>query len=182
MAFTVERDLVAKFRALIGQRFGYENVNKGLDAMGKEAVQIMRNRTLEGVDVTGKPFQKLTPKYAVRKQKFIAGKSKRKAGGLPYRAKGMPNFMRLTGELFDDMAYSVTKQTRFVGNNLTLKFRLFIRPRSAAKAHGLINGSYGGVPRNFFGIAENGSRKFKEHAVLFAAFKRASKIKGSGTL
>lgn len=182
MAFTVERDLVAKFKAYLGQQFGTDNVNKGIEAMGKEAIAIMRNRTLEGVDVTGKPFAKLTPKYSAIKQKFIAGKSKRKAGGLAYRAKGMPNHMRLTGELFDDMAYSVTKQTRFVGNNLTLKFRLYIKTRSAPKAHGLINGSYGGVPRNFFGIAESGSRKLREQAVLFAAFKRASKIKGTGTL
>lgn len=182
MAYSVERDLVAKFKAYIGQQFGYDNVNKGLEAMGKEAVAIMRNRTLEGVDVTGKPFAKLTPKYSARKQKFIAGKTKKKAGGLAYRAKRMPDFMRLTGELFDDMSYSVVKQSRFVGNNLQLKFKLFIKPRSAPKAHGLINGSYGGVPRNFFGIAESGSRKFKEQAVLFAAFKRASKIKGTGTL
>lgn len=189
MAFQVQKDFVAKFQAALGQRFGTDNVNKGLDAMGKEAVQIMRNRTLEGVDVTGKPFLKHTAKYEAWKTRYIRGKikwgirgGKPKPVGLAYRAKAMPNHIRLTGQLFDDMAYTISKQTRFVGNSLTLKFKLFIKQRSAAKAHGLINGSYGGVPRNFFGIAENGARKLKEQAVLFAAFKRGAKIKGTGTL
>lgn len=183
MAYSVQQDLNAKFQAALGQRFGTDNVNKGLDAMGKEAVQIMRNRTLAGLDVNGKPFDKYTAKYETWKTRYIRGKikwgirgGKPKPVGLAYRAKRMPDFMRLSGELFDDMTYSITKQTRFVGNSIAMKFRLFIKSRSAGKAEGLMK------KREFFGIAMSGGLKLKEHNLLFLAFKRGAKIKGTGTL
>lgn len=176
MGFTVSQDLTAKFVAALGQRFGYETVNKGAKAMGATAVELIKVRTNNGIDIDGKPFDKYTPKYAKYKAKYISGKVKKKAGSSKWAARGVYDFMRLSGDLFDDIAYKTENSTKFVGSKLNINFSVYIKSRSAPKAHGLMK------KRKFFGIALSGIQKFKEEKALINAFKVATKLQGFGSI
>jgi len=175
----IQQNLLAQFRAAVGQRFGYETVNKGAAAMGAEAIAIMQVRILNGLDYNGAQFTPLTKRYQTWKKRFIRGAVKfgSRGGRVPtfykWKATGLPNFMRLTGALFDDMKVEVPAPTKFVGNNLKIPFRIYIDKRSAKKAEGLMK------KRKFFGIAK-GRLRAQESAKLIAAFKRSTKLSGTG--
>lgn len=174
--FKVEQEIVAKFKvALESKAFGYETVNKGTKAMAQKSITIIQQRTARGLDVDGKPFVKHVPAYEKRKRAMLSGrtktgkKTKKIGGGLFWKATKYPDFLRLTGELFDDMSYEFKPQTKFVGNNLTMKWRIFIKDRSAPKAHGLEK------KRKFFAI-----RLLKEKNEIISAFKAATRLRGTG--
>lgn len=178
MSFTVEKELTAKFIAAVENKaFGYDLVNKGTKAMAQKSITIIQQRTAKGLDIDGKPFDKYTTAWETRKRALLAGKTakgkktKKIAGGLFWKATKYPDFLRLTGALFDDMAFELKPQSKFVGKNLTMKWRIYIKDRSAAKAHGLER------KRKFFGI-----NLAKEKAAIIAAFKAATRLKGSGSI
>lgn len=177
----IQQNVIAKFQAALGQRFGYETVNEGAKAMGAEAIAIMQVRILDSIDAEGAKFAPLTVRYEKWKRRFIRGQIKfgSRGGKVPtffkWKATGLPNFMRLTGALFDDMKVEVPAPTKFVGNKLTIPFRIFIAPRSAKKAEGLMK------RRKFFGIAK-GRLRAQESAKLIAAFKRSTKLSGTGSV
>lgn len=182
MGFTVSQDLTAKFLAVLGQRFGYETVNKGAKAMGATAVELIKVRTNNGIDINGKAFERYAKdkkgvsRYEQYKHKYINGKVKKKAGSSRWAARAVYDFMRLSGDLFDDIAYKTESPTKFVGSKLNINFSVYIKQRSAPKAHGLMK------KRKFFGIATSGIQKFKEEKALINAFKAATKLQGFGSI
>jgi len=97
---------------------------------------------MNGLDVDGKPFTSYKPKYAAFKRKYIGGNIKRRKSKAPtkykYAAKAVNDYIRLSGELFEDFAYNIKSVTKIVGGKLTTRFNIYILPRSAAKAHGLM--------------------------------------------
>ena len=171
--FKVEDQLVAKFKAALENKvFGYELVNKGLVAMAKKTITIIQQRTARGLDIQGKPFAKHVPAWERRKRALLSGKGKRKiTGGLFWKATKYPDFLRLSGELFDDMAYEVKPSNKFVGRNLNMTWRIYIKDRSAAKAHGLSK------KRKFFGV-----ELLKEKNQIINEFKRVTRLKGTGSI
>lgn len=182
MGFTVSQDLTAKFTATLQKKFGEQATRKGVEAMGATAVELIKVRTNNGIDVDGKPFtpyskdKKGVPRYENYKRRYISGKVKKKAGSSKWAARSVNDFMRLSGDLFDDIDYKVTKFSQPRIGLFTMNFKLYIKPRSAPKAHGLIK------KRKFFGIATSGIQKFKEQNALINAFKRATKLQGFGTI
>lgn len=178
--FKVEDQLLAKFKAAIENKvFGYELVNKGLVAMAKKTITIIQQRTARGLDINGKPFAKHVPTWETRKRTLLTGKTKtgRKskakkiAGGLFWKATKYPDFLRLSGELFDDMAYEVKPSNKFVGRDLKMTWKIYIKDRSAAKAHGLSK------KRKFFGV-----QLAKEKNQIINEFKRVTRLKGTGSI
>jgi len=176
MAYSVQEELVAKFKvALESKVFGYDLVNKGVIAMAKKTISIIQLRTAKGLDINGKPFAKHVPVWEKRKRALLTGKTatgrktRKIAGGLFWRATKYPDYLRLTGQLFDDMAYEVKPSTKFVSRDLSLKWRIYIKDRSAGKAEGV------GKKRPFFGI-----KLAKEKNAIINEFKRATRLKGTG--
>lgn len=176
--FKVEEQLVAKFKVAMNNKvFGYDLVNKGTAAMAKKSISIIQQRTAKGLDVDGKPFDAHTTAWETRKRALLTGKTKtgRKTkkigGGLFWKATKYPAFLRLTGELFDDMKFEVKPINRFVGKDLRMTWRIFIADRSAAKAHGL------SVKRKFFAI-----KLLKEKNAIISAFKAATRLSGTGSI
>ncbi len=176
--FKVEDQLVAKFKAALENKvFGYELVNKGLVAMAKKTITIIQQRTARGLDINGKPFEKHVESWETRKRALLTGrtktgrKTKKIGGGLFWKATKYPDFLRLSGELFDDMAYEVKPSNKFVGRNLNMTWRIYIKDRSAAKAHGLSK------KRKFFGV-----ELLKEKNQIINEFKRVTRLKGTGSI
>ena len=172
--FKVEDQLVAKFKAALENKvFGYELVNKGLVAMAKKTITIIQQRTARGLDINGKPFEKHVPAWEKRKRALLSGKGKTKkiGGGLFWKATKYPDFLRLTGALFDDMAYEVKPSNKFVGRDLKMTWKIYIKDRSAAKAHGLSK------KRKFFGV-----QLAKEKNQIINEFKRVTRLKGTGSI
>lgn len=176
--FKVEEQLVAKFKVALGNKvFGYDAVNKGTVAMAKKTISIIQQRTAKGLDVDGKGFAKHVPTWEKRKKSLLTGKTptgrktKKIGGGLFWKATKYPDFLRLSGELFDDMKFEVKPVNRFVGKDLRMTWRIFIAERSAAKAHGLSK------KRKFFAI-----KLLKEKNAIISAFKAATRLSGTGTI
>ena len=176
--FKVEEQLVAQFKVALGNKvFGYDLVNKGTVAMAKKTITIIQQRTAKGLDVDGKGFVKHVPTWEKRKKALLTGKTasgrktKKIGGGLFWKATKYPDFLRLSGELFDDMKFEVKPVNKFVGKDLKMTWRIFIAERSAAKAHGLSK------KRKFFAI-----KLLKEKNAIISAFKAATRLSGTGTI
>ena len=165
---SVQQQITAQFTDALNKQFTTAKLAKAADAMGKEAVEIMRERTDRRVDVNYSAFKDYKPRYKQFKARYIAGKvsSKTKAHygkKTKYAAKSVDDKMRLTGQLFSDMSYSVNQAAKF-GEKFSFSFRLFIAQRSAKKAQGLLRRGY-----NFFGVSNSGSNGQREQARIFAA-------------
>lgn len=173
---TTQQDIVGKFTAVLQKKFGEQATRKGVEAMGATAVELIKVRTNNGIDIDGKPFDKYTPKYAKYKAKYVSGKVKKKAGSSKWAARSVNDFMRLSGDLFDDIDYNVTKFSQPRVGTFSMKFQIYIKPRSRPKAEGLMK------KRKFFGIALSGIQRFKEEKALINAFKVATKLQGFGSI
>jgi hypothetical protein len=171
---SVKQQITAQFTDALDKAVSVATLKKAADKMGKEAVEIMRERTGRNLDVNYNSFKEYSKKYAAFKKRYIAGgggaKTRRNIGAqTKYKAKKVNDKMRLSGKLFSDMTYTVTQNAKF-STKFSLSFRLFIAQRSAKKAEGLIKRGY-----RFFGISSSGSKGRQEQERLFAAANKIIK-------
>lgn len=106
----LERDLTQKIEAVY-TRYTTEQKLKGLQAMGRKAIELIRERTNRGIDRDGKRIRRLSVDYAYAKRQMIRGKWKFPKGSprnSQFRAKGVPNFGRLSGGLFGSMSWNIS--------------------------------------------------------------------------
>lgn len=155
-----------------------------VDEAAKETIRVIRERTLDGIDLNGRKFAKLKKEYRARKaskkrrEKMIARALKQFGGrSTRYKAKGVPDFMRLTGQLLNDISYIVTDVHQNVKNEIQYKYNVFIKKRSARKAKWLASTkgankykSYRKASRKFFGLSTKVNYRYKEDKRIKGVF------------
>lgn len=138
---------------------------------------------MRGLDRNGKAFAPYTARYAAYKVAHL------NSGG-EYAARNLYDHIRLTGELFREMKYSVTQAAQFKPGSIDGSFRLYIGANAVRKAEGLQSttgrnqfASYTKKARLFFGVAEgNTAIARKEKKELKLAFVKAMKLAPSQAL
>lgn len=160
-----------------GERILAEKKAKGLRAMGKKAIELIRDRASKGLDANGKRIPRLTRDYEFAKRQMIRGRWKFPRGpkNSQFRARSTPNHGRLTGQLFGSMAYVVNNGRLF----LTLKGKLAkdkVQWLASNKGKARNGRSYSKAKREIWGLASPDSNQGKkEREELKKAFYEAIK-------
>lgn len=123
-------------------------------AMAARAIDLCRERTNRGIDINGKGFDRYSESYTVQKAKILSGKAKLSSGRrTAFAATQMPNYMRLSGQMFAAMRVVSVSVTRS-GGELNITFILgFKDDRMAERAR--FNAERG---CDFFGLARPGTQ------------------------
>ena len=140
--------------------------------LAKESVDIMRERTADGIDVDGRKFGGYNRSY--NKKKLM----KKLTGKTPYAAKKQGDFLRLSGKLFSDMSAKVISVEQDL-TSIKIKWLMYIKPRSVKKALGLQQSTgytrsrtqYSKKAWRFFGLATGGSQRREEERRLLMTAK-----------
>ena len=182
----VTQTLKAEFYRNLNSKISSSDLKKVSEQIGLAMIESIYERTNAGIDVNGQRFKALSPKYKSFKEKYIKGQIKgrgkkpsrtmqRLKSNLKWRAKSMPNFMRLTGALFDDIQVEPLVSQQNAQNKITISMRFKVLSGSKDKAQGLI-----GMGRDMFFVPTGGAYKTKQmniaRDILINYFK--SKIKG----
>lgn len=184
----IKQIITMKYENLVKELFPVATVQNGVNAMAKTAIEVMRNRTNQGIDVNGKRFAPLTDRYKKYKAKYI--KKGRKVN--EFGATKLPNHIRLSGALFGAMKTQVIQYAQFNNLKLDTAFRLYIDSSQAKKVEGLLSDTgavrtktgkktYKKASRNFFGIASIGTRADAEKDKIIGAFIKSLKYKVGGS-
>ncbi len=159
-------------------------IKRGNEAMGKTAIDLIRDRTDRGIDANGKRLPKLSALYREFKRKFAAGKIKKSKRGRhgeyakmfrarnKWRARKVPNHGRLSGRTLSAMT-SKANVPKIRDTDITASFSIFIRSDRDKIITFLTM-----MGRNIWGLAKKGTpQRRKEETILIRAFERGSGIK-----
>jgi hypothetical protein len=178
----VEQDIKAVFQRGIDDAFNDATIRKLAEAMAEESVKIMQKRTSSGRDTDGRKFGNYTAPYDKYKKKYIKGLVKAKAGGTTsYKASKVKDYLRLTGQLYDDMKFAVTTKSK-TATKITIGFKLYIAERSRLKAEGLMATtgrnqyvSYSKKAWKFFGLSKDKTQRKEEEKQLLVVARKVLK-------
>lgn len=184
---SVSQIISAEFMNEVKSKFSVQRVQVATQKMADEAIKIMQERCNEGIDVNGKRFAKFTKGYTKAKKSYI--KRGRKVN--EFAAKKLPNHIRLSGALFGSMKNQIIQYAQFSNLKINSAFRLYIDKSQEKKVQGLLSDtgyvrtnkgkkSYKKAVRNFFGIAQSGTRSVKERNRLFQIFAKALNFSVTG--
>jgi hypothetical protein len=134
--------------------------------IGKEMVNIMRERTESGYDIYGRKFGGYNKSY---NKAYALKYAAAKYGTTQYKGD-LNTPLRLTGRLFSSMNYKVLNSS-ISGNRLSMRIRIFIDdPTQQGKVEGLLSDT--GTARNgrtyskkewaFLGLSVTGGRVSQE--------------------
>lgn len=158
---------------------------KGANAAAKAAVEAIQARTAAGISYKGQRLPKLTENYNERKKNKLSELIKGKQT-TTFKAVGVPNHGRLTGQFFTDMFAKITS-TKIGTKDSRFEITMQIKSRSAKKpswlesATGATRGwfgrgkkkTYSKKPRYIFGLSEAGAWYTKERNMIRDAFIKA---------
>lgn len=118
-----------------------EVLDRGMEAAGKAAIEVIRERSRAGFDNRGRKVSKYSKQYARRKQAYVSGRMKGKSrksfvrrfgvspNATPLKAREVYGYFTLTGSLLSDMyvrSVSVTpasSRAKFHRGEITIDFR-----------------------------------------------------------
>lgn len=148
---------------------------KGLQAVGKEAIRLIRDRTRRGIDREGKRIPALTRNYRQAKLNMIRGKWRFPRGprDSQFRAKSVPNHGRLTGHFFGKMGWVISqgKLILVLKDNLAKNKAKWLESTKGKARNGR---SYSKRSRKIWGLADpNTNQGRKEREALRKAFFEA---------
>lgn len=155
---------------------------KQIKLLAEDLNQFMINRILLGRDIDNRIFKPLSKGYTKTKRRFITGnigKSKSlkkifKQRVNKYRAKNVPNFIRLSGRLLKAIRSKV-KSFRVLsgGKGIMYSIEFSILDSQQEKAEWVTTGGKSKKRREFFGLGRAESLKKKQKEIINA---RLSKI------
>ena len=127
MAKDSAKELSVIFQKRFDKKFSQTRLNNAGKKMGKLMVELNRYRVQQGINTDGRRFKKLSKQYIRFKKNYIAGRlsskaRKRLGRATKWQAKGVPNYGRLTGQLFTDLKYQVFSFRFFYSFFDTLNF------------------------------------------------------------
>lgn len=142
-------------------------------AVAKEAVNIVIERTAEGIDISGRQFAPYTVQYAKKKRDLVKALKRFRGKFTRQDASGYPAWMRATGQMLSSLTADVTAEASIRGLTLKIKFR-FVNAESAkiASYHNELGAGKSRVKRQFLGLSRDGTaRRRAEEERLYKAWK-----------
>lgn len=157
-------------------------IRKAANAAGKAAIDAIRERTANGIDYTGKRIPALTKEYSFRKRtqlrKLLKGRKTTQ-----FKAKGVPNHGRLSGEFFSAMKFKIIK-TQILKNNISIDVSLYLKGDQDKKVRWLESSTgatkgwfgrgkkttYSKAQRFIWGLSQQGKWKTREEEMIKQAF------------
>jgi hypothetical protein len=198
----IQQTLVVEAKKKLFEKLSPAFLNNVTNQIGQIAIRIIERRTASGIDVNGKKFRPLSPKYIALKKRVIAGdnkaKGKYKSGKkqgkarvnitiarlikqkIPGKAaRAIPDYMQLTGRLMDSLSFHLLPP-KIIFNRVVLSVRFFLRndggkPSNDLKAEGLQQ-----MGRDMFFMSKSGVYKIKERQIISEFVSDAFKNRLSG--
>ena len=142
--------------------------------LGQYLLDLQKERSAQGLDVDNKTYKRYAEEYEEAKKAFITSvtpKTKKKTKNKSilrqrsdainiYKARKVYDYMRLTGNLYNDMKFTVVGVSGgILTKQIIITIRLFIAKNSEEKAEGLIKRGY-----RFFGFKSFSRREQQEIA------------------
>lgn len=163
---SVQQNIDLRFNVFFEKRLGGEDMRRLGELLGAQLILLTQKRIGRGLDNRNRRFKKYTRKYRTFKSKFIRGKAGssrtvrrlRKQADEPFQAHRVYDYMRLTGNLFEDMQYELIDYSRkglLSTRQMGFKIKLYIARRSLPKARGLFENGY-----KFFGFPRMTNREY----------------------
>jgi len=100
--------LLIEGQGVLSKKLSKTKLNKANKLVALEFQKIWQERTMAGIDVDGRRLPKLRKNYRKFKTDYIRGrrKLKRNSRTTKWKAKGVPNHGRLTGQLFSGTKFT----------------------------------------------------------------------------
>jgi len=172
---TVADTISFSIRKKLLERFPKARLTSAADRVREEIVKLMLIRITNGMDIYGKPFANYKPAYRKIKQRFISGdfrknKSLRKLNSnkTAYKATKVGDFMRLSGQLLDDIRSAVVSVSGggFLSGSIKIKIRIYVGAANAPKGEGLMK------RRKWFGMSKSGTQAVLEQKRIAEILRR----------
>ncbi len=158
----VERE----FKTFRDQRYNSTRLRAAARAVAAEEIEIIRERTGNGLDANNNPFKPLSNSYKATKTAIIANGYKRGKGRgkkrrfvsinpTAFAADSADDFMRLSGRMFSDMYIRDLKASNGPSGivvNYTLDFKT-ARSKKIAEYHNKLGTGRSKTLRKFWGAA-----------------------------
>ena len=134
------------------------------EAVAKESLKIIKERTAEGIDIYGRKFGSYTAKYDLLKRKRFASNYKK-----PLQATG-ELMNSLTSKLIDVKRGSISK----IRINITAKADQLDKVEGLQSETGVARNRkrYSKIQRAFLGLSEAGSRYTLERSIIQRIIKK----------
>jgi hypothetical protein len=167
----------------VKDRFPRQRIQQATRLVAAIALQEVKDRTNEGIDIDGRPFPKYSKRYPKVKNDFINGRRGKRRGTArdrktQYAAKNVDDRMRLSGRMFSDMYIRLVRgqnDNGFLGGTFQMDFK---SDRSRKIAGYNIKRGY-----NFWGLSRPSSARGRLLvAKMKSAFKGALGFRGGGNL
>lgn len=198
MAKVTSKDIQGILKPQIMKAFSQTALMAAAKALGKQMVDEIHLNMVEGYDTRSRRFGGYSSSYQKQKRKLLSGRMKGRGGKgasktlRKYRANKTPNAakkvsdkLRLTGELWEDIAYKKAT-AKIQGDTILTEVTVYVKPRSQKKAEGLMSttgrnrySSYSKKAWLFLGIT-SGARKQKQQSRLVKAFLKELSVYGVG--
>lgn len=171
-AEAIYRRILPTLGALVQSRARNRRKEK---AVAEEAVNIVLERTADGIDVSGKPFRPYSAEYAKFKRGAIKSVLKRMAGKRKNTgvAKEFPAWLRATGHMLRSLRVDCVIEAGLRGVIMRLKFRFSDQEAAElARYHDELGTGKSRVKRQFVGLSKEGTaRRRKEEERLYKAYR-----------
>jgi len=137
-------------------------------AIGDEVIEIIRDRTAEGIDVAGRPFRKYSNSYEEFKRAAFANKKTRKL-------VGKTGWLRASGRM---LASLQAKNIQILTSGTGISIKMFItfsdkERAQIAEYHDKLGAGKSKVKRRFLGLSTNSARRKAELARLLQTWRKA---------
>jgi hypothetical protein len=162
------------------ERLSRTKFRQAAEAVADEAIKIILERTSDGVDVDGRRFTKYSKGYEKLKGDFVKSKAAKRflRGRTRFAAKGLPNWMRATGQMLSSMTTRNERISRR-GNQLLIEFDITFASKEngeIASYHNETGAGKSRVKRRFLGLSRKGSSRYNQEQLriqdaLFKALK-----------
>lgn len=143
-------------------------LNRKAQAVADEVVEIVRERTLSGIDVRGRAFAPYTKQYAAFKKAALGGKK-------TSRLIGKTGWLRASGRMLSSMiARNVRVVPKSTGLSLFMTLTFADSERAQiAEYHDKLGAGKSKVKRPFLGLSTSPSLRRKELNRLLQTWRRA---------
>ena len=137
-------------------------------AVADEVIEIIRDRTAEGIDVAGRPFKKYSRAYEdFKRQAFSSKKTK--------KLVGKTGWLRASGRM---LASLQAKNVQILTNGTGISIKMFVtfsdRERAQiAEYHDKLGAGKSKVKRRFLGLSTNSARRRSELTRLLQTWRKA---------
>lgn len=174
----VQSNISTRFKIETAKKFNQTALQKAARAVAQEIIDVSRERAAAGLDVNGKRLQPLSKGYAKWKAGFIKRgfryiRGRNKGRTMPqteFAAKGVPNYMRLSGRMFSAMRINSARATQ---NGTTFGFGVSVGIDESVAPYAKYHLGQGRVTRAWFGLSRKGTTSYdREQNRLKSVFKR----------